>query len=109
MLRLRSLPKRFVVWSKPHKVFKKLRSFCRDSSIIDRCSTFTKATTVEGAVRRMRTILRYPTPRLVSGDEKAAPLGKSGGAGQLVSVAGLEVSLRSKVVVDRGMNGGELL
>jgi hypothetical protein len=57
-----------------------------------------------GAVRRMRTSLRYPNPTCRSGNEKAAPLGESGGSGLLVGVAVLEVALRWKVVVDRGMN-----
>jgi hypothetical protein len=57
-----------------------------------------------GAVRRMRTSLRYPYPTCRSGSEKAAPLGESGGAGLLVGVAVLEVALRRKVVVDRGMD-----
>ena len=35
----------------------------------------------------MRTSLRYPYPTLGSGSEKAAPLGESGGAGQLVGAA----------------------
>ena len=58
----------------------------------------------QGAVRRMRTSLRYPYPSFQSGSEKAAPLGKSGGAGMLVGIAVLEVALRRKVVVDRGMD-----
>ena len=45
-----------------------------------------------------------PTPLVGSGSEKAAPLGESGGAGLLVGVAVLEVALRRKVVVDRGMD-----
>ena len=57
-----------------------------------------------GAVRRMRTSLRFPYPTLGSGSEEAAPLGESGGAGLLVGGAVLEVALRWKVVVDRGMN-----
>ena len=55
-----------------------------------------------GAVRQMRSSLRYLYPTFVSGGEKAAPLGESGGAGLLVGVAVLEVALRRKVVVDRG-------
>ena len=62
-----------------------------------------------GAVRLMRTSLRYPSPTFQSGSEKAAPLGESGGAGLLVGVAILEVALRRKVVVDRGMDRSELL
>ncbi len=58
----------------------------------------------DGAVRRMRTSLRYPNPTYRSGGEKAAPLAESGGAGLFVGVAILEVALRRKVVVDRGMN-----
>jgi hypothetical protein len=57
-----------------------------------------------GAVRRTRTGLRYPYPTRHSGSEKAAPLGESGGAGQLVGVAILEVALRREVVVDQGMD-----
>ncbi|MFM7445628.1 MAG: hypothetical protein ACKO2N_17250, partial [Tabrizicola sp.] len=37
-----------------------------------------------GGVRPMRTRLRLPNPGLLSGSEKATPLGKSGGAGGLV-------------------------
>ena len=51
----------------------------------------------EGAVRQMRSSLRYLYPTFVSG-------GESGGAGLLVGVAVLEVALRRKVVVDRGMD-----
>ena len=57
----------------------------------------------------MRTSLRFPYPTMASGGKKAAPLGESGGAGQLVVVAVLEMALRGEVVVDRGMDGGELL
>ena len=53
-----------------------------------------------GAVRQMRTSLCFPYPTAVSGGEKAAPLGESSGAGQLVGVAVLKVALRRKVVVD---------
>jgi hypothetical protein len=59
---------------------------------------------IGGAVKRMRTSLRYPKPGFRSGSEKTAPLGESGGAGLLVGVAVLEVALRLKVVVDRGMD-----
>ena len=62
-----------------------------------------------GAVRQMRTSLRFPHPARVSGGKKAAPLGESGGAGQFVVIAGLEMALRGEVVVDQGMDGGELL
>jgi hypothetical protein len=48
----------------------------------------------------MRTGLRYPSRTYRSGREKAAPFGKSDGAGVLVGVAVLEVALRRKVVVD---------
>jgi hypothetical protein len=64
---------------------------------------------LNSAVRRMRTSLRYPYPLVRLGSEKAAPLGESGGAGLLVGVAVLGVALRWKVVVDRGMDRGELL
>lgn len=57
-----------------------------------------------GAVRRMRTGLRYPYLAFWSGSEKAAPLGESSGADLLVGVAVLKVALRWKVVVDRGMD-----
>ena len=57
----------------------------------------------------MRTSLRFPNPAWVSGSEKATPLGESGGAGELVVIAALEVALRWKVVVDRGVDGCELL
>lgn len=57
----------------------------------------------DGAVRRMRTSLRYPNPSYRSGSKTAAQLGESGGAGLLVCVAILEVALRWKVVVDQGM------
>lgn len=63
-----------------------------------------EASSDDGAVRRMRTSLRYPNPGYRSGGEKAAPLGENGGAGLLVGAAVLEVSLRWKVVVDRGMD-----
>ena len=43
-------------------------------------------------------------PMQLSGRQKAAPVGESGGAGQLVVVSALEVALRWKVVVDQGMN-----
>jgi hypothetical protein len=52
----------------------------------------------------MRTSLCYPYPARMSGREKAAPLCESGGAGRLVGVAVLQVALRRKVVVDRGMD-----
>ena len=58
----------------------------------------------DGAVRQMRTSLRCPYPTYRSDSEKFAPLSESGGAGLLVSVAVLEVALRWKVIVDRGMN-----
>ena len=57
-----------------------------------------------GAVRQMRTSLQYPHPTAVSGSEKAAPLGESGGTGQLVVVSVLEMAFRRKVVVHRGMD-----
>jgi hypothetical protein len=69
-----------------------------------RCASWKPGEAGGGAVRRMRTSLRYPIPACRSGSEKAAPLGKSGGAGLLVGVAILEVALRWKVVVDRGMD-----
>ena len=59
---------------------------------------------IGGAVRQMRTSLRYPSPSFGLGGEQVTPLSESGGAGRLVSVAVLEVPLRRKVVVDRGMN-----
>ena len=59
---------------------------------------------LEGAVRLMRTSLCFPYPTCRSGSETAAPLGESGGAGLLVGDAVLEVALRRKVVVDRGMD-----
>ena len=68
----------------------------------DRENAFARAS--GGAVRRMRTSLRYPSPTYRSDSEKAAPLGESGGAGLLVGIAILEVALRWKVVVDRGMD-----
>jgi hypothetical protein len=52
--------------------------------------------------RRMRTSLRHPSPSFGSGSEKATLLVESVRAGLFVSVAGLEVTLRRKVVVDRG-------
>ena len=57
-----------------------------------------------GAVRRMRTSLHHPYPTAVSGSEKAAPLCESGGTGQFVDVAVLQMALRRKVVVHRGMD-----
>ena len=62
-----------------------------------------------GAVRRLRTSLRYPYPIFGSGGQKAASLGESGGAVELVVVAALEVALRRKVVVDRGVDRSKLL
>ena len=62
-----------------------------------------------GAVRPMRTSLRYPYPSCRSGSEKAAPLSESGAACLLEGVAVLDVAIRWKVVVDRGMDGGKLL
>ena len=49
-----------------------------------------------------------PGPTQVSGRKKAA-LGESGGTGLFEVIAVLEVTLRRKVVVDRGMDGCELL
>ena len=46
----------------------------------------------------------FALPSLGSGREEAAPLGESGGAGQLVLDAVLEVALGRKMVVDRGMD-----
>ena len=60
--------------------------------------------TLDGAVKRMRTNLCYPKPGFRSGSEKTAPLVESGGAGLLGGVAVLEVALRWKVVVDRGLD-----
>ena len=59
---------------------------------------------IGGAVRQMRTSLQYPYPTAVSGSEKVAPLGVSGGTGQLVVVSVLEMAFRRKVVVHRGMD-----
>ena len=58
-----------------------------------------------GAVRQMRTSLQYPYPALGLGRQKSAPLGESGGAGQLVLVAIPEVALRRKTVVDWSCRG----
>ena len=52
----------------------------------------------------MRTNLRFPYPTRLSGSEKAAPLGESGGTGLFVGVAIPEVAFRWEVVVDRGMH-----
>ena len=41
----------------------------------------------------------FPYPRSTSGREKAAPLGESGGAAELVVIAVLEMALRREVVV----------
>ena len=57
-----------------------------------------------GAVRRMRTSLHSPSPGFRSGREKATPLCESGGAGLFVGLAVLAVTLRRKMVVDRGMD-----
>ena len=57
-----------------------------------------------GAVRQMRNSLCFSYPTAVSGRQKAAPLGESGGAGRLVGVAVLEMAFRRKVVVHRGMD-----
>ena len=59
---------------------------------------------IGGAVRRVRTSLQYPYPAAVSGRQKAAPLGESGGTGQLVVVSVLEMAFRRKVIVHRGMD-----
>ena len=59
---------------------------------------------IGGAVRQMRTSLQYPYPALGSGRQKAAPLGESGGAGQLVVVSVLHMAFRRKVIVHRGMD-----
>ncbi len=58
----------------------------------------------DGAIRRMRTSLRFPYPTHGSGSEEAAPLNESGGASLLMGGAVLEVALRRKVVVDLGMD-----
>ena len=50
-----------------------------------------------------------PKPKLVSVCKKAAPLTQSGGAWLFEVNAVLEVTLRRKVVVDRGMDWRELL
>ena len=68
----------------------------------DRENAFMRAS--GGGVRLMRTSLCYPSPTYRSGSEKAAPLGKSGGAGLLAAVTVLKVALRRKVGVDRGMD-----
>ena len=68
----------------------------------DRENAFARAS--GGAVRRMRTSLRFPYPTRLSSSEETAPLGESGGAGLFVGVAILEVALRREVVVDRGMH-----
>jgi hypothetical protein len=52
----------------------------------------------------MRTSLRLPNPTQVSSRKKAAPLGDSGGTGLFEVIAVLDVALRRKVVVDRGMD-----
>jgi hypothetical protein len=62
-----------------------------------------------GAVRQMRTSLCFPRAGLILGREQVAPLCESGGAGLFEVIAVLEVTLRRKVVVDRGMDGCELL
>ena len=62
-----------------------------------------------GAVRQMRTSLRLSHAHGLSGREEAVPLAQSGGAVQLEVGAGLEASLSVEQVVDRGMDGGELL
>ena len=50
-----------------------------------------------------------PTPPQSQAAKKAAPLCESGGAGQFVDVAVLQMALRRKMVVDRGMDGREYL
>lgn len=52
-------------------------------------------------------VSRYPI--LASGSEKSSPLSKSGSTGQLVGIADLEVALRRKMVVDRGMHACKIL
>ena len=60
--------------------------------------------TLCGAVKQMRTSLRFPRPSKVSGRKKDAPLGESGCACLLEVNAVLEVALRRNVVVDRSMD-----
>ena len=62
-----------------------------------------------GAVRQMRTSLLLPSPTRALGRKKAAPLGESGSARLFEVNAVLEVTLRRKVVVDRGMDIREFL
>ena len=52
----------------------------------------------------MPTSLSFPYPTMASLSKELAPLSESGGAGRLVGVAVLEVALRRKVVVNRGMH-----
>lgn len=54
-----------------------------------------------GAVRLMRTSLRYPYPTFGSGSEQDAPLVASGGKGLPMRAAVLEMALRRKVDADR--------
>ena len=44
----------------------------------------------------------FAQTRRASGRAETAPLGESGGEGQLVMVVVLEMALRRKMVVDRG-------
>ena len=64
---------------------------------------------IGGAVRRMRTGLRYPNPSRQSASERVAPLNEIAGTHLLIVVAILEVALRWKVVVGRGIHLGTLL
>lgn len=62
-----------------------------------------------GAVRRMRTRLSKDRRAALSGSEEAAPLSESGGAVLLEDRAGGEDAFQIEVVVNRGVDGGELL
>ncbi len=56
-----------------------------------------------GAVRRMRTRLRTPYPRLASGTKEAAPLDESSGTVRFEVFSGVERAFLIEVTVDRAM------
>lgn len=67
-------------------------SYWRHGSVIHRAERLSRPVLAvggwtDGAVRPMRTRLRSPYPCFMSGNEEAAPLGKSGGAVGLVMVS----------------------
>lgn len=62
----------------------------------------------DGAVSLIRTSLRMP-PSLSRSGRKLAPLGQCGRAVLLECCAGIQMTVVVEVIVDRSMNGRELL